>query len=45
MSASLVAKILVVEDDPVLAELLAYNLKAEAFAAECVGRGDRAERL
>ena len=45
MSASVVAKILVVEDDRILAELLAYNLKAVGFAAECVGRGDEAERL
>ncbi len=45
MGASVVAKVLVVEDDLILAELLAYNLKAERFAAECVDRGDRAERL
>ncbi|WP_442392312.1 hypothetical protein [Mycobacterium sp.] len=36
MSASVVARVLVVEDDAILAELLAYNLKAEGFAAECV---------
>jgi len=45
MSASAVARVLVGEDDPVLAELRAYNLKAEGFAVESVGRGDEAERL
>jgi DNA-binding response OmpR family regulator len=38
-------KILVVEDDSVLAEVLAYNLKADGFVADRAGRGDEAEGL
>ena len=33
-------RILVVEDEPDLAEVLAYNLKKEAFEVEVAGRGD-----
>jgi two-component system, OmpR family, phosphate regulon response regulator PhoB len=36
-------RILVVEDESDLALLLAYNLEAEGYAAECVERGDEAE--
>jgi two-component system, OmpR family, phosphate regulon response regulator PhoB len=36
-------KILVVEDEADLSLLLAYNLEAEGYVAECVERGDEAE--
>src|SRR5665213_747204 len=36
-------RILVVEDESDLALLLAYNLEAEGYVAECVERGDEAE--
>src|ERR1700732_4548401 len=36
-------RIVVVEDESDLALLLAYNLEAEGYAAECVERGDEAE--
>ena len=36
-------RILVVEDEADLALLLAYNLEAEGYIAECVERGDEAE--
>jgi len=36
-------KVLVVEDESDLAVLLAYNLEAEGYVAECVERGDEAE--
>src|SRR3984957_20923601 len=36
-------RILVVEDESDLAVLLAYNLEAEGYVAECVERGDEAE--
>jgi len=36
-------RILVVEDEPDLALLLAYNLEAEGYVAESVERGDEAE--
>lgn len=36
-------RILVVEDETPLAELLAYNIKAEGFEVEHVDRGDEAE--
>jgi two-component system phosphate regulon response regulator PhoB len=37
------ARILIVEDEEPLAELLRYNLEAEGFAVEVAGRGDEAE--
>ncbi len=37
------ARILVIEDEAPIAELLRYNLEAEGFAVECVARGDDAE--
>ena len=37
-------RILVVEDESDLALLLAYNLEAEGYNVESVGRGDEAER-
>lgn len=36
-------RILVVEDDPDMALLLAYNLEREGYLVECVDRGDEAE--
>ena len=36
-------RILVVEDEPAIAALLAYNLEAEGYAVACVERGDDAE--
>ena len=36
-------RILVVEDESDLALLLAYNLEAEGYNVESVGRGDEAE--
>jgi two-component system phosphate regulon response regulator PhoB len=36
-------RVLVVEDETDLAVLLAYNLEAEGYVAECVARGDEAE--
>jgi two-component system, OmpR family, phosphate regulon response regulator PhoB len=36
-------RILVVEDDCSQAKILAYNLEAEGFVAECVSRGEEAE--
>jgi two-component system phosphate regulon response regulator PhoB len=42
-AASTLPRILVVEDESDLALLLAYNLEAEGYAAECVERGDEAE--
>ena len=36
-------RILVVEDEAPLGELLSYNLKAEGFEAEHIDRGDEAE--
>ena len=38
-------RILVVEDEAPLGELLTYNLKAEGFEVEHVDRGDEAELL
>jgi two-component system, OmpR family, phosphate regulon response regulator PhoB len=37
------AKVLIVEDEDALAVLLRYNLEAEGFAVNVVGRGDEAE--
>jgi two-component system phosphate regulon response regulator PhoB len=42
-AASASPRILVVEDEADLALLLAYNLEAEGYIAECVERGDEAE--
>ncbi len=42
-AASTSPRILVVEDEADLALLLAYNLEAEGYIAECVERGDEAE--
>jgi len=42
-SVSRPPRILVVEDEAPLAELLAYNIKAEGFQVEHVERGDEAE--
>ena len=42
-ATSTLPRILVVEDESDLALLLAYNLEAEGYAAECVERGDEAE--
>ena len=41
--ASAAPRILVVEDESDLALMLAYNLEAEGYVAECVERGDEAE--
>ena len=38
-------RILVVEDEADLALLLTYNLEAEGYASESVGRGDEAELM
>jgi len=43
VGASTAPRILVVEDEPDLALMLAYNLEAEGYVAECVERGDEAE--
>ena len=37
------ARILVVEDEDALATLLRYNLDAEGYEVETVGRGDEAD--
>src|SRR5215207_8948392 len=37
------AKVLIVEDEEPLTVLLRYNLEAEGYAVESVGRGDEAE--
>lgn len=42
-AASNAPRILVVEDEPAIAALLAYNLEAEGYAVACVERGDDAE--
>ncbi|MEO1718610.1 MAG: response regulator, partial [Pseudomonadota bacterium] len=39
------AKVLVVEDEPPLAETLIYNLEAEGFAAVQADSGEEAELL
>jgi two-component system phosphate regulon response regulator PhoB len=41
--AALALRTLVVEDDSDLALLLSYNLEAEGYVVESVGRGDEAE--
>ncbi len=41
--ASAAPRVLVVEDEPALAMLLAYNLEAEGFSVERIERGDEAE--
>ncbi len=38
-----IARILVVEDEEPLTELLRYNLESEGYSVESVGRGDEAE--
>lgn len=43
VGASTAPRILVVEDESDLALMLAYNLEAEGYVAECVERGDEAE--
>ena len=43
IGASAAPRILVVEDESDLALMLAYNLEAEGYVAECVERGDEAE--
>ena len=42
-AAGAAPRVLVVEDEADLAILLAYNLEAEGYVAECVERGDEAE--
>jgi two-component system, OmpR family, phosphate regulon response regulator PhoB len=42
-STAAAARILVVEDEETLGVLLAYNLEAEGYSVECVGRGDEAD--
>jgi two-component system, OmpR family, phosphate regulon response regulator PhoB len=39
------AKVLIVEDEPALAELLRYNLEAEGYAVRHTARGDDAEMM
>jgi two-component system, OmpR family, phosphate regulon response regulator PhoB len=39
------AKVLIVEDEPALAEMLRYNLEAEGFEVRHTARGDKAELL
>jgi two-component system, OmpR family, phosphate regulon response regulator PhoB len=39
------AKVLIVEDEPALVELLRYNLEAEGYAVRHTARGDEAEVL
>lgn len=36
-------RIMIVEDEPSIALMLAYNLEAAGFAVECIERGDEAE--
>ena len=42
-TASAIPRILVVEDEETLGELLSYNLESEGFFVECVERGDEAD--
>ena len=39
----MIARILVVEDDEALTTLLRYNLDAEGYEVETIGRGDDAD--
>jgi two-component system, OmpR family, phosphate regulon response regulator PhoB len=39
------AKVLIVEDEPALAEMLRYNLEAEGYAVRHTARGDDAEMM
>jgi two-component system, OmpR family, phosphate regulon response regulator PhoB len=43
VSESSAPRILVVEDDPALAQMLAYNLDASGYITQTAGRGDEAE--
>ncbi len=43
LGAVTATRVLVVEDEPDVALLIAYNLEAEGYVVECVERGDEAE--